>query len=45
MRKIKNRFINETIESKANEIMEKLKNLRLNCKLDFVDMVTNSRSS
>lgn len=25
MRKIKNRFVNETIESKANEIMEKLK--------------------
>jgi hypothetical protein len=36
MKKIKNRFINETIESKANEIMEKLK-LNKNKSFDYVE--------
>ena len=36
MKKIKNRFINETIESKANEIMEKLK-LNKSKSFDYVE--------
>ena len=37
MGKIKNRFINETIESKANEIMEKLKFNKPGTSFDYVE--------
>jgi hypothetical protein len=37
MRKIKNRFVNETIENKANEIMEKLKFNKAGESFDYVE--------
>ena len=37
MKKIKNRFINETIESKTNEIMEKLKFNKPGTSFDYVE--------